>query len=109
MLIFPLKKQWYEKIKNGEKTTEYREVKKYWETRLWNEGCLPRGKEFPFICENVKDYSWPNLCYFQLGYKPETRIEAFITKIEIIDGQNTDLKTSGDVYAIHFKLMEPEK
>nr|DAR01515.1 MAG TPA: protein of unknown function (DUF3850) [Caudoviricetes sp.] len=109
MLIFPLKKQWYEKIKSGEKTIEYREVKKYWETRLWHEGCLPIGKEIPFIYVNVKDYKWPILCYFQLGYKPETRIEAFITKVEIIDGQNTDLKTSCDVYAIHFKLSELEK
>lgn len=30
MLIFPLKKEWYEKIKSGEKTIEYREVKPYW-------------------------------------------------------------------------------
>ena len=28
MLIFPLKKEWYEKIKSGEKTVEYRCVKK---------------------------------------------------------------------------------
>jgi len=27
MLIFPLKKQWYDKIKSGEKRIEYREVK----------------------------------------------------------------------------------
>jgi hypothetical protein len=109
MLIFPLKRQWYEKIKAGEKTIEYREVKKYWETRLWNEGCLPIGKEIPFIYEDVKDYTWPIICHFQLGYKPETRIEAFINKVEIINGQNTDLKTSCDVYAIHFKLYKPER
>ena len=36
MLIFPLKKQWYEKIKSGEKTIEYREVKPYWTTRIGN-------------------------------------------------------------------------
>ena len=34
MLIFPLKKQWYEKIKSGEKTIEYREVKLYWIKRI---------------------------------------------------------------------------
>ena len=34
MLIFPLKKQWYEKIKSGEKTVEYREVKLYWTKRI---------------------------------------------------------------------------
>lgn len=36
MLIFPLKKQWYEKIKSGEKTIEYREAKPYWKQRLSN-------------------------------------------------------------------------
>ena len=29
MLIFTLKKEWYEKIKSGEKTVEYREAKDY--------------------------------------------------------------------------------
>ena len=106
MLIFPLKKEWYEKIKSGEKTVEYREVKKYWETRLWNEGCLPRGKEFPFICENVKDCTLPNLCYFQLGYKPETRIRAFITFVEVVNGKDTDLHINKPVYAIHFELIK---
>ncbi len=36
MLIFTLKKEWYEKIKSGEKTVEYREVKDYWTTRLYS-------------------------------------------------------------------------
>ena len=34
MLIFPLRKEWYEKIKSGEKTVEYREAKPYWAKRL---------------------------------------------------------------------------
>lgn len=37
MLIFPVKKEWYDKIKRGEKTIEYREVKEYWQTRFYNE------------------------------------------------------------------------
>ena len=37
MLVFPLKKEWYEKIKSGEKTVEYREIKPYWTKRLQNE------------------------------------------------------------------------
>ena len=35
MLIFPLKKQWYDKIKSGEKKIEYREVKPYWSGRFY--------------------------------------------------------------------------
>lgn len=47
MLIFPLKKRWYDKIKSGEKTVEYREVKPYWERRLLGCQCLP-SKDIPF-------------------------------------------------------------
>lgn len=36
MLTFNLKKEWFEKIKSGEKTHEYREVKPYWVNRLAN-------------------------------------------------------------------------
>ena len=30
MLTFILKKEWYEKIKSGDKTIEYRQIKPYW-------------------------------------------------------------------------------
>ena len=33
-LILPLKKKWYDMIESGEKTEEYREIKKYWCKRL---------------------------------------------------------------------------
>lgn len=36
MLTFNVKKEWFEKIKSGEKTHEYREVKPYWINRLKN-------------------------------------------------------------------------
>lgn len=38
-MIFPLKKEWYEKIKSGEKTIEYREVKDYWNKKFRNKVC----------------------------------------------------------------------
>lgn len=54
MLIFPLKKEWYEKIKRGEKTIEYREVKDYWTIRLCSTiYFLKQGKE--------------RHCFFRLG------------------------------------------
>ena len=91
MLIFTLKKEWYEKIKSGEKTVEYREAKDYWATRLYSTiYFLKQGKE--------------RHCFFQLGYNPKTRISAVISKIEIVDGKQTDLRIDKPVYAIHFKL-----
>lgn len=99
MLIFPLKKEWYEKIKSGEKTVEYREVKPYWSTRIAD--YLSRSP-YPLIATGESD----RVCFFQLGYKPETRLKATIFKIEVLDGKNTDLKIDKPVYAIYFRLEE---
>ena len=41
MLMFPLKKEWYEKIKSGKKTIEYRVVKPYWTKRIATTLCRP--------------------------------------------------------------------
>ena len=93
MLIFPLKKEWYEKIKSGEKTVEYREQKAYWSSRLL--------KIIDYVSSGME---WE--CWFQLGYKPETRLRAMITKIEIVDGRASDLMIDDYVFAIHFRLEE---
>ncbi|CDE59261.1 uncharacterized protein BN657_01508 [Fusobacterium sp. CAG:439] len=37
MLTFNLKKEWFEKIKSGEKTHEYRLANNYWNKRLYNQ------------------------------------------------------------------------
>lgn len=42
MLTFNLKKEWFEKIKNGEKTHEYREEKYYWTSRFVKEFYEPK-------------------------------------------------------------------
>ena len=100
MLIFHLKKKWYEKIKAGEKTVEYREVNPYWERRLWENYC----DAVPYDYQKFKDFLPPIDCIFECGYKPETRIKAHIKKVEIVDGKNTDLKIDKPVSAIHFEL-----
>ena len=109
MLIFTLKKEWYEKIKSGEKTIEYREVKPYWSKRFCHEGASLTFGIASYDFEETKDvFPFPMACRFQLGYKPETRLKAIITKIEIMDGKQTDLKIDKPVYAIHFKLERGE-
>lgn len=127
MLIFSLKKEWYEKIKNYEKTVEYREVKNYWTKRFykwckqqWESINIFDGMvlKFPltysdFSSETVGakffiDNKGENI-YLQYGYKPETRLPATIKMIEIMDGKETDLKIDKPVYAIHFKLVGAKK
>lgn len=91
MLIFPLKKQWYEKIKSGEKTIEYREVKPYWTDRLY--------RELRFLAGRHK-MTKPIFCKLRLGYT-NTYMTATITDIEIVNGKDTDLQIDRRVYAIH--------
>lgn len=83
MLIFPLKKEWYEKICSGEKTIEYREVKPYWEKRI-----------LPFLFQEKP------CCKLRLGYTNKY-MTACIAKIEMVDGKDTDLHIDKPVYAIH--------
>lgn len=91
MQIFPLKKQWYEKIKSGEKTIEYREVKNYWRRRFYNEIGF-----FPEQASTMK----PIPCKLRLGYTKEY-LKACISFIEVVDGKDTDLAIDKPVYAIH--------
>lgn len=109
MLIFPLKKQWYDKIKSGEKTVEYREVKPYWRKRLFTAMIKNGIKEH---CENgiwiEESVSGPTFCFLQLGYNPKTRLKAQIEKVEKINGKDTDLAIDKPVYAIHLKDVREE-
>lgn len=99
MLTFPLKKQWYEKIKSGEKTIEYREVKPYWIKRIEN---FTHGKY------HRRDYGWyygccadNAICKLRLGYTNKYLI-AHIESIKILNtGKDTDLHIDKPVYAIH--------
>ena len=109
MLTFPLKKEWYQKIKNGEKTIEYREVKPYWAKRL-----ARAESRSGTICWDFdrKLYIFDNFsapCLFRLGYTNET-LKTWITKIEVVDGKDTDLHIDKPVYAIHFmKILRGAK
>lgn len=105
MLIFPLKKEWYEKIKRGEKTVEYREVKPYWTRRFHNEllanVVFPEDMEQVVLFDNgiLVDFVMLD-CKFRLGYT-KRYMAASITKIEVVDGKGTDLHIDNPVYAIH--------
>lgn len=103
MLTFNVKKEWFEKIKSGEKTHEYRVVKPYWFRRLFlysKELC--RQTYIPLHGE----------CMFLCGYpKAEVhsrRLKAKIKNITIRNGMDTDLKVDTDVFDIEFELIEGE-
>ena len=111
MLIFILKKEWYEKIKNGEKTIAHWEVKPYWERRFQNfkneysRYVAPKDrafflKNYPVTLNRLRAY-----CVLRKGYTTKGMI-AIMTKIEIVDGKNTDLHIDKPVFAIHFAEAE---
>ena len=137
MLIFPMKKEWYEKIKSGEKTIEYREVKPYWTKRIVNDFKREVANSYPKLREQIKKLTWKDFLeiaeidpvvfesadtaqlqdlflestdpftlqgLFRLGYGRE-KLSATITKIELVDGKDTDLHIDKPVYAIHFYLQ----
>lgn len=111
MLIFPLKKEWYEKIRSGEKRIEYREVKPYWTKRINNEFAIRVNGDaviMPFsqcCVESIDLSECPQPCILRLGYT-KRQMRADITKIEVVvDGKDTDLRVDKPVYAIHFVLV----
>lgn len=101
MLIFPLKRQWYEKIKSGEKTVEYREMKPYWKSRIQKEistllSPMEKIGEGHIFCANYIKHP----CILRLGYTKQY-MTAFISEIDVVDGKDTDLHIDKPMYAIH--------
>ena len=108
MLIFNLKKEWFEKIKSGEKTHEYREYKPYWRKRL--ESCI--GDDFSATrlrFGNTIVIEYPHCITFVCGYAPawdkNKRLRARLISIRLIDGKKTDLCIDKPVYDIKFELI----
>lgn len=93
VLDLVLTAHWFEKIKSGKKTIEYREVKKYWGERMFAK--LPDYKA-------VYSHQIVDKVLFSKGYNRKEQMLFKIKKIEILtSGLKTDLKTSKPVYAIH--------
>ena len=100
MLTFNLKKKWFDRIKSGEKTHEYREVKDYWTNRLYNidtahcDYILLKHEFITFKCGYPK------------SDEEDKILKARIKQITIINGQDTDLKIDRPVYDIEFELIK---
>ena len=112
MLTFNLKKEWFEKIKSGEKTHEYREYKPYWRNRL--EKCI--GDDFSATrlrFGNTVVIEYPHYITFVCGYAPKgdknKRLKARLISIRLIDGRETDLHIDKPVYDIKFELIGDKK
>lgn len=83
VVIFNLKRKWYDLIKAREKTVEYRELKPYWNTRL---SRLRSGDPIEF----------------RLGYSGKNAIRAEFTELDI--GECPYEGYNGQYIRIKFKL-----
>lgn len=104
MLTFNVKKEWFEKIKSGEKTHEYREVKPYWTKRLakqnqWDKLIDRKGQKIALF-----DITF--CCGYPAKKDKEKRISAICLSKHIINGKNTNLKIDKPVYDIEFKVIK---
>lgn len=107
MLTFNLKKEWFEKIKSGEKTHEYRELKPYWNRRIGKfiklYQSLDEGEGYSTIIFN------DSYCEFVCGYAAKSdkkkRLKAKIRSITIKNGLGTDLRIDKPVFDIEFELI----
>lgn len=93
MLTLNLEKKWFDKIKAGQKTHEYRDVKPYFASRLEK---LKPGDQF----------------ILRWGYKadPEREVLAEFVRLSVVeDGKTTDLKHNNPVYDIEFVLIKQER
>jgi hypothetical protein len=89
-----IKKEWFDKIKSGEKTIEYREFKPFWISRL--DKFMMRKATGRYQIGNL------GTVVFKNGYSSTApKLTCTIIDINIVDGKDTDLKFNGKVYAIH--------
>ena len=120
MLTFNLKKEWFDKIKSGEKTHEYREIKPYWEKRITKEVMANIAKRRDAVYEHMHEPDYldrikeitdiPLIICFKCGYpKSNEEDKILYAKFEscrITYGKYTDLAISKRVYDIEFELCE---
>ncbi len=110
MLVFNLKKKWFDKIKSGEKTHEYREVKKYWINRI--KSLYLQCVVFDDETDEDSDFViYDDLfCEFVCGYAnkkdKDKRLKAKIKSIKRINGTYTDLKIDKPVFDIEFEVIK---
>ena len=109
MLTFNLKKEWFEKIKSGQKTHEYREFKPYWQKRFekfFNADLSATKLRFGDEIVIVPSKYITLVC----GYAPiEDTEKSLVAKVKTIRlkwGLETDLKIEKFVYDIEFELIK---
>ena len=101
-LILNVKKKWFDLIKSGKKTCEYREVKSYWTKRLsgkkYNNVIIVWG--YPKERNDTNSISFPYYGYKLTSvFPPKIEYDAILHTLNIIE--------QGFVYAIELRNQPP--
>lgn len=88
MLVLPIKKKWFDMIRSGEKTEEYREIKPYYDARFMNAfGFILVGGQMVYgeaVPEEIR-VPWPVPILFRNGYSANS--DSFVAKCTIEFGK----------------------
>ena len=106
-----VKKKWFDKIKSGEKTHEYRVLKEYWIKRFSKLFVDPNATYM--LMKSVQYFEFfpiEQSVTFTCGYAKKSdkdkRIDAKIQKITIRNGKDTDLQYNNLVFDLEFTLCQ---
>lgn len=99
MLVLPIKKQWFDMIRSGEKKEEYREIKPYWTKRFNNilnkHLTVPRNVE-----KDCREFSQCIIIYLRNGYSSFSPMLKCACKLRIGQGKQEWGAEQGKEYYI---------
>ena len=105
MLKLVLTDHWFEEIRSGRKTHEYRKATPYWQKRL-----LPLMLQAMEAEKATSDREWyPPMVVFQKAYRKNAPVMIFLIRSinRLPTGINTDLNVPDEVYDIELGPQDP--
>ena len=91
---------WFEEIKSGRKTHEYRKATPFWALRILKTAGIKKWVNFHAEMLNVNLEEYPNVQFQKAYRKNPERMTFEIKDIRLVDGKNTDLHIGGLVFDI---------
>lgn len=91
---------WFEEIKSGRKTHEYRKATPFWALRILTAAGITHRVHLYAELLDVQLKEYPNVEFQKAYRKNPERMEFKIKDITLVDGNNTDLKIDDLVFDI---------
>ncbi len=92
--------RWFEEIKSGRKTHEYRKATPFWALRILRAAGIEKRVHFRAALLLVNLEKYPNVQFQKAYRKNPERMTFNIKDIRLVDGKNTDLHIDDLVFDI---------